>query len=157
MGDHASSGASSVGFEEVKSILPEQSGTSPSVKILVLDDEPTILVLLARILEREGYEVLTAATGNAALAALASHREGVALLVVDVKLPDMSGREFVHHAAARFGDRPILYVSGVDQRGRGDTLHQDAVFLPKPFDSAELMSRVRTLLGSHNQSSQPDK
>lgn len=138
-------------------MLPERSVASSRRKILILDDEPTILVLLARILEREGYEVLTAATGSAALAALASHSDAVALLVVDVKLPDMSGREFVHHAAARFGDRPILYVSGVDQRGRGDTLHQDSVFLPKPFDSAELMSRVRTLLVDPGEAPQPDQ
>lgn len=114
--------------------------------ILVLDDEPTIRSLLARLLEREGYEVLTAGTGAAALVTLGAHSERVALLVVDVKLPDMSGREFVHHATARFGERPILYVSGVDQRGRTDALHQRTIFLAKPFESVDLLTRVRELL-----------
>lgn len=116
------------------------------MKILVLDDEPAILMLLARILERAGYEVLTAATGAAALATLAAHHEQVALLVVDVKLPDMSGREFVQRALARVGDRPVLYVSGVDQGRQSCVLHEKARFLVKPFDSGELTSHVQTLL-----------
>src|SRR4051812_17777267 len=113
--------------------------------ILVLDDEPAIVALLERILERGGFRVIAAATATEALA-LMSANDQVALMVVDVKLPDMSGREFVHHAAARFGARPILYLSGVDQRGRTDALHTRTVFLAKPFESAELLERVRTLL-----------
>lgn len=125
---------------------PEEQVAPARTKILVLDDEPTILSLLARILERAGYEVLSAVTGTAALAILAAHHREIALLVVDVKLPDMSGLDFVHRATAQYGDRPILYVSGVDHQGRGSVLPRDDAFLAKPFDSGELMSRVHTLL-----------
>ena len=114
--------------------------------ILVLDDEPTIQLLLTRCLEREGFAVLTATTGSEALTILATQNERIALLVVDIKLPDMAGWEFVHHSAARHGERPVLYLSGVDQRGRTDVLHQRTAFLPKPFANAELLARVHELL-----------
>jgi DNA-binding response OmpR family regulator len=117
-----------------------------SPMILVLDDEPAVQILLTRFLEGEGFAVVTAATGADALTVLATHAERVALMIVDVKLPDMCGREFVHHAAARHGERPILYLSGVDQRGRTDALHQHTMFLPKPFANAELLARVHELL-----------
>lgn len=124
----------------------DPNGAVPTQSILVLDDEPAIQSLLVRLLEREGFDVLTAGTGRDALAVLATYNEQIALLIVDVKLPDMSGREFVHHATARFGDRPILYVSGVNQRGRTDALHRRTIFLAKPFESAELLHRVRVLM-----------
>jgi DNA-binding response OmpR family regulator len=114
--------------------------------ILVLDDEPTIQSVVARILEREGFVVVTAATGSAALAALKAHGDRIALMIVDIKLPDMCGREFVHHATARHGERPILYCSGVDQQGRTDALHQRTIFLAKPFVAADLITRVYALL-----------
>lgn len=124
----------------------DPQGAAPTQTILVLDDEPAIRSLTIRLLEREGFDVLTAGSGRDALAILGRYNERIALLIVDVKLPDMSGREFVHHATARFGDRPILYVSGVDQHGRTDALHRRTIFLAKPFDSAELLHRVRVLI-----------
>src|SRR4051812_32207546 len=129
--------------------MPSEDNSAPErPTILVLDDEPAIVSLLARILERGGFRVIAAADGTGALAALAARDRAVDLMVVDVKLPDMSGREFVHHAAARYGARPVLYVSGVDQRGRTDALHKRTVFLAKPFGSADLLERVRSLLES---------
>ncbi|MFL5612407.1 MAG: two-component system response regulator [Gemmatimonadaceae bacterium] len=129
--------------------MPSEDNSAPErPTILVLDDEPAIVSLLARILERGGFRVIVAADGKGALAALAARDRAVDLMVVDVKLPDMSGREFVHHAAARFGARPVLYVSGVDQRGRTDALHKRTVFLAKPFESTDVLERVRSLLES---------
>ena len=114
--------------------------------ILVLDDEPTIQSLVARILEREGFAVVTAATGSIALDALTTYGDRIALMIVDIRLPDMCGREFVHHATARHGERPILYFSGVDQQGRTDALHQRTIFLAKPFEARDLIARVSALL-----------
>ena len=114
--------------------------------ILVLDDDAAMRMALTRILERGGFSVVSAGTGAEALAALEAHATRVALLLVDLKLPDMFGREFVHHAVQRFGERPVLYLSGVDQEGRSDALHQRANFLGKPFNNEELLSRVRALL-----------
>jgi CheY-like chemotaxis protein len=114
--------------------------------ILVLDDEPGIQTVLDRLLKRNGFSVVTATTGSAALDALASHSDRIALMIVDIKLPDMCGREFVHHAAARYGERPVLYFSGENRPGRTDALHQRTIFLAKPFTNDELLSRVHQLL-----------
>jgi len=114
--------------------------------ILVLDDEPAIQTVVSLLLEREGFSVVTAATGASALAALATAGRAVALMIVDVNLPDMCGREFVHHATARHGERPILYLSGGHQEGRSDVLHQRTKFLAKPFDNAALIACVSELL-----------
>ena len=114
--------------------------------ILVLDDDAAMRMALIRILERAGFPVVSAGTGAEALAALEAQQDRVALLLVDLKLPDMFGREFVHHAVQRFGERPVLYLSGVDQEGRSDALQQRANFLGKPFNNEELLRRVRSLL-----------
>jgi DNA-binding response OmpR family regulator len=114
--------------------------------ILVLDDEEAIRSVVARLLQQVGFSIVTAATGSAALDALKTHNERIVLMIVDIKLPDMCGREFVHHATARHGERPILYFSGVDQQGRTDALHQRTIFLAKPFEGTELIARVRTLI-----------
>jgi DNA-binding response OmpR family regulator len=114
--------------------------------ILVLDDDDAMRMALTAILQRAGFRVVGAATGAAALSTLEAYGNRIALLLVDLKLPDMFGREFVHHAVTRFGERPILYLSGVDQEGRTDALHQRSNFLSKPFDNEELISRVRSLL-----------
>lgn len=122
------------------------SSTERGPTILVLDDEPALQLLLTRCLEREGFAVVTATTGKEALTALATHGGRVALMVVDIKLPDMAGWEFVHHSAARHGERPVLYLSGVDQGGRTDSLHQRTIFLAKPFANAEFLAHVHELL-----------
>lgn len=114
--------------------------------ILVLDDESALQIVLTCILEREGFRVVTANSGSEALATLAAHCGRIAMMIVDIKLPDMCGREFVHHAAARYGERPILYLSGVEPLERPDSLHERTTFLAKPFENAELLSRVNLLL-----------
>lgn len=118
--------------------------------ILVLDDEPALRVVLTRLLESQGFRVVTADRGSEALATLAAHGDRIAMMIVDIKLPDMCGREFVHHAAARHGERPILYLSGVEPEGRSDFLHERTTFLAKPFENAELLSRVSELLGERH-------
>ena len=145
IGDTRSSLTILQAMKRAVSMASERSAKDAPI-ILVLDDEPTIQSLVARILERERFVVVTAATGSAALAALKAHGDRIALMIVDITLPDMCGREFVHHATARHGDRPILYFSGVDQKGRTDALHQRTIFLAKPFAAADLITRVYALL-----------
>jgi DNA-binding response OmpR family regulator len=124
-----------------------QDTTLHPATILVLDDEPAICSWIARVLERAGFKVLAAETGAAALAIVAEQDVPISLFVVDVKLPDMSGREFVHHAAARCVLRPVLYISGVPRENGADAVHTSATFLAKPFEPAELTDRVHQLLG----------
>ena len=79
--------------------------------LLLVDDDPTLLSVLARRLTREGFDVRTAGSGQAALAAL--ERSWPALVVVDVMMPGMDGFELCRRIK-RIADLPIIVLSAVD-------------------------------------------
>jgi len=116
--------------------------------ILVVDDDAKIVRLVRTYLERDGFAVVTAADGPAALDAIERHRP--ALVVLDLMLPELDGRAVIR--AVRRDDEaaatPILIVSA-----RGSTLDRIAGledgaddYLPKPFSPAELVLRVKSIL-----------
>jgi DNA-binding response OmpR family regulator len=120
----------------------------PERPILVVDDDAKIVRLVRTYLERDGFSVVTAADGPAALDAIERHRP--ALVVLDLMLPELDGRAVVR--AVRRDDEaaatPILILSA-----RGSTLDRIAGledgaddYLPKPFSPAELVLRVRSIL-----------
>ena len=120
----------------------------PERPILVVDDDAKIVRLVRTYLERDGFSVVTAADGPAALEAIERHRP--ALVVLDLMLPELDGRAVIR--AVR-GDEeaaatPILIISA-----RGSTLDritglEDGAddYLPKPFSPAELVLRVKSIL-----------
>jgi DNA-binding response OmpR family regulator len=120
----------------------------PDRPILVVDDDAKIVRLVRTYLEREGYRVVTAADGPAALDAIERHRP--ALVVLDLMLPELDGRA-VTRAVRRddeAGDTPILILSA-----RGATIDRIAGiedgaddYLPKPFSPSELVVRVKAIL-----------
>ena len=120
----------------------------PERPILVVDDDAKIVRLVRTYLERDGFAVVTAADGPAALDAIERHRP--ALVVLDLMLPELDGRAVIR--AVRGDDEaaatPILIVSA-----RGSTLDRIAGledgaddYLPKPFSPAELVLRVKSIL-----------
>ena len=120
----------------------------PERPILVVDDDAKIVRLVRTYLERDGFSVVTAADGPAALDAIERHRP--ALVVLDLMLPELDGRAVIR--AVRRDDEaaatPILIVSA-----RGSTVDRIAGFedgaddyLPKPFSPAELVLRVKSIL-----------
>jgi CheY-like chemotaxis protein len=108
--------------------------------ILVVDDEESLRLYLARLLEDEGYRVITARDGNAALA-LIEHDGSVRLVITDVSMPNLSGPELVRRMAARPPVPPVLFISGSPQ---GSDL--PGPLLPKPFLSEEMTRLVRCLV-----------
>lgn len=120
----------------------------PERPILVVDDDAKIVRLVRTYLERDGFSVVTAADGPAALDAIERHRP--ALVVLDLMLPELDGRAVIR--AVRRDDEaaatPILILSA-----RGSTLDRIAGledgaddYLPKPFSPAELVLRVKSIL-----------
>ena len=120
----------------------------PDRPILVVDDDAKIVRLVRTYLERDGFSVVTAGDGPAALDAIERHRP--ALVVLDLMLPELDGRAVVR--AIRRDDEaaatPILIVSA-----RGSTVDRIAGledgaddYLPKPFSPAELVLRVKSIL-----------
>ena len=124
-------------------------GAVASRTILVVEDEHAVRTLLRRILEDLGHRVLGARDGEEALEIEAAHAGQIDLLVSDVIMPNMRGREIAERlTAARPGIR-VLFVSGYprDDIVRDGVLDPGVNFLQKPFDTAELVARVQDLLG----------
>ncbi len=120
----------------------------PERPILVVDDDAKIVRLVRTYLERDGYDVVTAADGPAALDAIERHRP--ALVVLDLMLPELDGRAVIRAVRRDEEARatPILILSA-----RGSTIDRIAGledgaddYLPKPFSPAELVLRVRSIL-----------
>jgi DNA-binding response OmpR family regulator len=115
-------------------------------RILVVDDDLSVLELLRRALERVGYEVLTAVSGQEALCLIAQH--GLPhLAVVDVMMPGMSGLEFCERVQA-FCDLPVILLTAIGDRQsvvRGLRLYAED-YVTKPFSPRELEARIGRVL-----------
>ena len=117
-----------------------------SAKILVVDDEPPIRRLLRTGLSTQGYGILEAPDGRTALDILA--REPVALVLLDLGLPDMRGHDLLRVIRERYPDLPVLVLSSRDdESGKVEALDLGADdYVTKPFGMAELLARLRTAL-----------
>ncbi len=115
-------------------------------RILVVDDETNITDLVAMALRYEGFDVQTAATGQAALRAVESFRP--ALVILDVMLPDLDGFAVTERLKGASVRVPVLFLTArdaVEDKVRGLTLGGDD-YVTKPFSLEELVARVRVLL-----------
>lgn len=118
-------------------------------RILIVDDEPSIVISLEFLMKREGYEVQIAADGEAALKALAEGHPDLVLL--DVMLPRMNGFEVCKRIRSNPAWREVkvlvLTARGRDSEiARGMGLGAD-VYVTKPFSTRDLVAQVRRLLG----------
>ncbi|NUS72841.1 MAG: response regulator transcription factor [Corynebacteriales bacterium] len=113
--------------------------------VLVVDDEPAITELVGMALRYEGFAVVTAHTGRAALAA--AQARPLALIVLDVMLPDVDGLHVCRQLRAS-SETPIIFLTARDaleDRLAGLTVGGDD-YLPKPFSIEELVARIRAVL-----------
>jgi len=115
-------------------------------RLLVVDDEETILELLSGSLRLAGFEVMTAASGAEALRAAAASRPDLVLL--DVMMPDGNGFEVVRRMRSSGLDVPVIFLSardGVRERVAGLALGGDD-YVTKPFRLDEVLERIRAVL-----------
>lgn len=125
---------------------PEQP--APLATILVVEDEAGIRALVRKILRRQGYEVLEAANGQDALALCRETGRQIDLLITDLLMPQMGGRELVERLQSQGHEMKVLYVSGYtdDATVYSGELPPGTAFLQKPFTLGSLLDKVKEVL-----------
>jgi signal transduction histidine kinase/ActR/RegA family two-component response regulator len=118
--------------------------------VMVVEDEPSLRSLFARMIKSLGYRVNVAANGDEALAAV--EKEGLTpdVLITDVVMPGMSGRELVDHLGRIQPGLKVLYTSGYTDNAivHHGVLDSQTPFLQKPFSTGDLAAKIHELLSS---------
>jgi PAS domain S-box-containing protein len=136
--------------------VPAEPGASAAVTarqagrktILLVEDDAAVRSLCLKILEAQGYNVLVGIDGRDAVVVADKHAGLIDLLVTDVVMPGLNGREVAEALRARHPKVRVLFTSGYTDDAvlhRG-ILHAEVAFLPKPFTPAELTKKVREVL-----------
>ncbi len=120
-----------------------------AVSVLIVDDDPNILMALRFLMEKEGYRVSLATDGDAALEAVAAHRPDIVIL--DVMLPRRTGIEVCAAIRADPGAAGVrivmLTAKGMDrERSRGLRAGAD-LYITKPFATRDVLAQIRALAG----------
>jgi len=139
--------------EQVSSTNPHAQ-TAPtalprgSEVVLLVEDETGVRDLAREYLEMSGYSVITAEDGHTALELAAMHAGPIHLLMTDVVMPGIGGRELAQRVLALRPDTKVLYMSGYTDRAvvHHGMVRNDAVLLQKPFTLATLASKLREIL-----------
>jgi CheY-like chemotaxis protein len=116
--------------------------------ILLVEDEPNVRRVARKFLQKQGYTVLETGQPKQALPICQAHDGEIDLLITDVIMPDMSGRELAEHLGRMYANLKVLYISGyaneaLNQQG---LLGTGIAFLEKPFSSEALARSVREAL-----------
>jgi PAS domain S-box-containing protein len=122
--------------------------------ILVAEDEPGVRVFIADVLNNLGYAVLLAANGADAVRVAHAHTGSIHLLLTDVVMPELSGRELAESLQAHRPGLRVLFMSGYtdDAVVRHGVLQAEVAFLQKPFRADDLARKVRDVLGRSRES-----
>ena len=127
---------------------PGPTAAGGAETILVVEDEPAVADLVARVLEQNGYRVLLATNGREALEQIEHHRQRIDLVFTDAVMPQMGGVELAAHLRELGAAPRVLMTSGYIDRSRTRVtyLDQAAELLKKPFTPQDLLRKVREVL-----------
>ena len=128
-------------------------GNAAQATVLLVEDDDQVSRIARRILEREGMRILLAASGAEALEVFAKHDPEIDLVLTDVVMPGMNGRELVERLQAIRPDLRVLYMSGYTDEAITRVLTPDIDLIQKPFTRDALVQRVRTKLGATTRAS----
>ncbi len=130
-------------------LAPDQTQPSPGHEtILLVEDEENLRRLARQSLENKGYRVIDAPDGAAAIQISQAHPGPIHLLLTDVIMPGMNGRELANQISPSRPEMRVLYMSGYTENhiGHNGTLDQGITLLQKPFNLPALHAKVRELL-----------
>jgi two-component system cell cycle sensor histidine kinase/response regulator CckA len=133
----------------------EEIETGGTETILVIEDAHDVRILTRQILQRAGYKVLTAVNGEEAQRIAAAHAGSLDLVLTDVVMPEMGGRDAVRRLGATRPGIRVLYMSGYPDGSIASqgVLDPGVAFLAKPFTPNGLLRHVRELLDAPNHKS----
>src|SRR5579872_1558385 len=131
----------------IKTTLPENGG---SETVLLVEDEESVRQLVRETLEAKGYKVIEAEDGEVAMQKLNELHEHLDMLITDVVMPGMSGRELAARLSATHPHTRVLYLSGYTEDAivHEGVLEPGTAFLQKPFTLQMLSRKVREVLGT---------
>ena len=132
-------------------IIPKQSmDLMGSETILLVEDSEQVRDIVCSILERHGYRVLTAANGIEALGSVGLPKESVDLLLTDVVMPDMNGKELYARLVQEIPTLKVIYMSGYTDNVivHHGVLDKGVQFIQKPFSTHSLISKVREVINN---------
>jgi two-component system cell cycle sensor histidine kinase/response regulator CckA len=124
------------------------AGAKPGEVLLVVEDEKAVRSMTGRLLESEGYEVLVSGNGREALDRVRAGVSRLDLVITDVAMPEMSGRELAEQLRQIRPGLPVLFMSGYtdDEMVRRGLIDPDHPFLSKPFTPETIAAKVRQLI-----------
>ena len=137
--------------EDSDKTVPEKKAAAGGIEtILLVEDEPSILRMTRMMLERKGYVVLTATTPAEALEKAKSHSDSIDLLMTDVIMPEMNGRDLAEKITALYPGINLLFMSGytADVIANQGMLDANVAFIQKPFSMADMTEKLRNILDS---------
>jgi PAS domain S-box-containing protein len=133
-----------------KAVPVKKAAAGGTETILLVEDEPTILRMTRMMLERKGYSVLSAATPTEAMEKAKNHSGSIDLLMSDVVMPEMNGRDLAEKIILLYPEIRLLFMSGytADIIAHQGVLDNGVAFIQKPFSMADMTEKVRAVLDS---------
>ncbi len=130
--------------------VSQEAATGGSETILLVEDAEALRALAREVLERAGYMVLAASDGSEAVRMAEQRKTPIHLLLTDVVMPGMSGREVAEQLKRHRPEIKVVYMSGYTDNAivHHGVLEEGVAFLPKPFTGKSLVRRVRQVLDS---------
>ena len=119
---------------------------SASETLLIVDDEPLMTDLFQQFMTKRGFQVLTAANGQEALARVEAGGDTIKLVILDLTLPDMSGIEVARRLAERAPTLPVIIASGYDIDSSLALPSNIAEIVKKPYQNRVLAERIREII-----------
>ena len=136
--------------EPLGQVRAAQAASGGSETVLLVEDEESVRQLVRETLEAKGYKVLEADHGAAALRIVSAHQGAIDMLITDVVMPGMSGRELARQLSTSHPQTKVLYLSGYTEDAivHQGVLDPGTAFLQKPFTLQMLSRKVREVLSS---------
>jgi DNA-binding response OmpR family regulator len=136
------------GSVEEQASREEEARTGDGETILLVEDDPGIQVVMTMTLQDAGYTVIVAGDGEEGVSLFEAHGTSIALVIADIMMPKMQGRQFQEQVRRLRADIKVLVVSGYQEMDlkRRDLLETSSAFLQKPFELDVLVAKVRELL-----------